>query len=312
MKILGQKQMNRIALNPKRTTTRSFTPASGFTLIELLVVIAIIAILAALLLPALARTKLKATQATCISNQKQLMLAFTMYATENDDKIIGYGGMDGYINPTITGSPGITWNTLGLTSEQALENLTKTLKYPGVDLLYKYAQNVGVIHCPGDVRYKYNLPGQHWAYDSYSKPNNIAGDSSANFWGQGATYTKVSSVVTSSVTFAFREDVDSRGYNQGSWVLNWSLTTPTPAPYPHLESFTWEDPIPMYHGNVSTSAFVDGHAEAYTWGDGAIINYGLTMAGGNAPTTFTPPNNPMNYTADYEYIYQNFRFPGWQ
>ena len=307
MKILGKKQMNRIALNPKRTAARSFTPASGFTLIELLVVIAIIAILAALLLPALARTKLKATEATCISNQKQLMLAFFMYSTENDDKIIGFGTMDGYINPTITGSPGITWNTLGLTSDQALENFTKTLKYPLVDLLYKYAQNVGVIHCPGDVRYKYNLPGQHWAYDSYSKTQNIGGESAANYWGQGATYTKVSSVISSSVTFAFREDVDSRGYNEGTWVLNWQLTTPQAG---HPESFTWEDPIPMYHGNVSTSAFVDGHAEAYTWGDGAIINYGLLMAGPNAPTTFNPPATA--YTADYEYVYENFRFPGWQ
>ena len=177
---------------------------AGFTLIELLVVIAIIAILAALLLPALARAKLKATEAVCLSNEKQLMLAALMYGSQNNDQIVGYGSMDGYINIT-TGTA--SWlNPVAANSAQALAKLTAQLQSSGIDPLYKYANSVAVIHCPGDTRYKYRLPGAGWAYDSYSKCQNVGGDAYSSYWGEGSCYSTLPSVMNPSSTFYFRED----------------------------------------------------------------------------------------------------------
>jgi len=84
-------------INTPGTVTRRF--GRGFTLIELLVVIAIIAILAALLLPALARAKAKALSANCISNNRQIALSFTMWGDDNNDGKYPWSEGPGKIGP---------------------------------------------------------------------------------------------------------------------------------------------------------------------------------------------------------------------
>ena len=108
------------------------TKRNGFTLIELLVVIAIIAILASLLLPALARSKAKANNVKCISNQKQIGLAFMMYAGDNDESY-----------PTLT-----NWATSG--GKQGKSSLYSGTTAPQRRPLNKYAASVGVFLCPSD------------------------------------------------------------------------------------------------------------------------------------------------------------------
>jgi prepilin-type N-terminal cleavage/methylation domain-containing protein len=271
-------------------------PKSGFTLIELLVVIAIIAILAAILLPALSRGKLKATQAACLNNQKQLMLGLIMYASENGDKVMICQGADGggFWTPPAGG-----WNSGSVM--QGLDIIQGCLRTNNP--LYQYAPNVEVYHCPGDTRFKKLTYAEGWAYDSYSKSQNLGGEAYANYWGAGSTYTKLTQVKNGSETFAFMEDAQAAqggsfpNRNVGAWVVTWA------AP-----SFSWTDPVAMYHGNVNTQSFADGHAGYHRWKRGQIIAAGTAAANGQPVNgIFTDPSSP-----DDQYIRNNYRFPTWQ
>ncbi|HTV39927.1 MAG TPA: prepilin-type N-terminal cleavage/methylation domain-containing protein [Candidatus Sulfotelmatobacter sp.] len=274
---------------------------AGFTLIELLVVIAIIAILAAVLLPVLSRAKLKATEASCLNNQKQIGEATIMYVTDFNDNIMPDAAFNQKDATGGINDAGGFWGppdpAIWISQASALKNVTADLQTK-TNLLWQYAQNTGIYHCPGDTRLTLPIGSGNtvgWAYDSYAKTDNFGGGGSGN----EVPFKKMSQVRRPSETFAFVEQSDSRGYNLGTFEMVWSSPS----------SITFVDIYAMYHGDVNTFCFADGHVEYHKWLDPAVIYWGQQGAEGKVYEFGSSPT-PTPADSDYNYCLQHWLFQG--
>jgi len=276
-------QTTKTLLVPRRRGTWGRKPChgagdaapAGFTLIELLVVIAIIAILAAMLLPALSRAKTKAQGISCINNEKQLATAWVMYSGDNADKLVVNGGLNSEVTTATDpsaqpGGANSKWvqgrmdpeNTSGSQPDNAPWASTN-VAFIQIGLLYQYANSVGVYKCPAD-RKVYNgtltirsMSMNCWMNPTAADDRNVSGGHSdlvLNFRKQGDIMNP-----GPSMAFVF---IDENPYsiNDGFFVCD-------PAP----TSMRWLDYPATYHGGAGGLSFADGHAEIKTWRDGTVL-----------------------------------------
>jgi prepilin-type N-terminal cleavage/methylation domain-containing protein/prepilin-type processing-associated H-X9-DG protein len=229
----------------------------AFTLLELMVVVAIIAILAAMLLPALSRSKSRAQAIFCMNNNRQLATAWTMYSGDNHEQLVYNLGGDaktrGFAPPQ---EPNWVNNIMDWTVNPDNTNAA----FVNTSMLGNYASYASAIYrCPADKTLSDAQKSAGWNFRTRSVSMNAMVGNPGPLLQGGVNvnnpdyrqFLKESDIQNPSMTYVFLDEHPD-SINDGYFLNN---------PY----ELTWIDLPGSYHDGGGSFSFADGHTEVHRW-----------------------------------------------